>query len=170
MGEVRTGPGRIILAVLAGAITAPLFVVLSLILGSLFFDQTSSSGKGGVSDALQTLLLLWGAGVIVGGPIALGAIVILFGPLWHIHSRLRRGPLSFMVLAGIAGFLLDRIFWLVDGASDPLDPKISWIFPLSATLSGGIMWLVAYLGAPRITDPRTLPQANFTGLEPATNQ
>lgn len=148
------------MAILAGAIAAPFFVILLAML--------ASDGPNGIGakDFVPMLLGLSGLGIIFGGPVALAAIVILFGPLWFLHRRFEGGPLSFVALAGVAGLLLLFVAMAMLPDEPPGD-SLFWIWPLAAALSGAVMWPVAHLGRKSdVIDTRALPQANFVQPEP----
>jgi hypothetical protein len=142
------GPWRIALAILAGALTSPVLVV---VMG--FAVALSQPGGeevdpiGGVIGApwlLITIVQFCVAGLIVGSPIALVAILVLFGPLWILHAKRRGRAWSFIALAAAAGLPLSG-FWLImqSGKASLLSLAVA---PAAAALASVVMWRVAYDG------------------------
>lgn len=167
MRRTRLSAGRVILAVLAGAVTAPV-CVLALMMATAMVGKEIGQGNG-LLDAAGLFLMLAAVSILFGSPIALAGIVILFAPLWYIHRRLNGNAASFIALAALAGLALNLALWWIGGAGKPPEDMFLWIYPLAASLSGAAMWFVSNSG-PRedIVELRGIPQANFTADEPST--
>lgn len=164
-----THPLRVALAILAGTVFSPLFfAIAALFVAFLEGPSGLSPSEADLGDLAFTMLLIWLTGLLFGGPIALAALLMLFGPMWWFLHRSRAGAPVFVGLAavasGVAGLLL---LLFTAGAAGPDALKLIPAFLLTGALTGAIMWPIAYAGAARRPDVSDLPQANFTAAEPS---
>lgn len=130
------GPARILLAILAGAVCGPLFAGLELVTQVLVEGRLSES-----SEPLVGMAGLLALSIAFGGPIALAAILILFGPMWMLHHQRALGPYSFILLATLAGSLMGVLITSLTGGFDPL---MVLLFAIATAPTGAIMWWVGY--------------------------
>jgi hypothetical protein len=139
----RTTPQRVILAILAGALAGPLFVVL--------IAQLSDPGAWtlvATGQFLTSLPLVAPLSVLIGGPVALASIVILLGPLWIAHHRSGGGARTFILAGAAAGLVMALPLALIGGGSLAGGVRLLLTFTVAAIPTSAILWIVAY-GRPR---------------------
>lgn len=164
-----TNPLRVALAILAGTVLSPLFFALGP--GVVAFLDTPGGlppGGDGLGGLAITVLFIWLTGLLFGGPIALAAILGLFGPAWLLLHRAGAQAATFVgcaaLAAGVAGLAL-LLFTAGTAGVEGLETLPAFL--IAGALTGAIMWPIAYAGAPRRPYVGELPQANFTAAEPS---
>ncbi|MBI1407139.1 MAG: hypothetical protein GC145_13570 [Caulobacter sp.] len=162
-----THPLRVALAILAGTVFSPLFFAVAG-LAMAFVESPGGLAPGVAPDVTGFFIMLlwvWLTGLLFGGPIALAALLILFGPMWWFLHRARAGAATFVGLAAVASGLAGLLLLLLTaGTVGPEAVKLIPVFVMTGALTGAIMWPIAYAGAARHPDVRDLPQANFTSV------
>jgi hypothetical protein len=162
-----THPLRVAVAILAGTVFSPLFFAVAG-LAVAFVESPGGFAPGmapDVTDFFAMLLLIWLTGLLFGGPIALAALLILFGPLWWFLHRAHAGAAAFVGLAAVASGLAGLLLLLLTAGTVGAEAvSLIPVFLITGALTGAIMWPIAYADAARRPDVGDLPQANFTSV------
>ena len=131
---------RVALALLAGALAAPLFVVFLMQLADPYAWTLDAT-----IDFLKSLPLILPLSILIGGPIALVSILILFGPLWLAHHRNGGGVKTFILAGSAAGFVMAcPLALFTNGGSLTNGLRLLLIFTLAAIPTTALLWRVAY--------------------------
>ncbi|MDB5471043.1 MAG: hypothetical protein JWR84_2603 [Caulobacter sp.] len=160
-----THPLRVALAILAGTVFSPLFFAVAALLVA-FLESPGGlppSVAPEVGGVIVMLLFVWLTGLMFGGPIALAALLALFGPMWWFLHRARAAAATFVGMAAIAGGLAGLLLLLFTAGTAGAEAfKLIPAFLMTGALTGAIMWPIAYAGAARRPDVRAPLRADFT--------
>jgi len=162
-----THPLRVALAILAGTVFSPLFFALAALFVAFLESPVGPSlVADGASQIAPVVLWIWLTGLLFGGPIALAALLIVFGPIWWLLHRARAGAAVFVALAGVSSGLVGLLLLLFTaGAPGPETVKLIAVFLMAGAMTGAIMWPIAYAATARGRSVRNLQQANSTAAE-----
>ncbi len=150
----RTSALRIALAILAACLFAP-FAYSALSLAVALVEGLGRPGDLGLGDILSAILFVWLASVLIVTPVTLGLIAFPLSVFWLLHHRAGGGPLSFLAGGATAGFILGLALIGASAEAGSADAVLTvLIFVLTAALTTGVLWLVAYGRRP---DPAAQP-------------
>lgn len=133
MATRPTSGGRIVLAILAGAVVAPPIVLLLML-----------AVPGAMIENFEQFVLMTILALILGAPIAAASIVALFGPLWILHHRQGAGLPSFIGLATLAGVVMACGVSLYIRNWRALDVLPVVFLTVAAVPTSVVIWGVAY--------------------------
>lgn len=139
----RTTRLRVLLAVLAGALTAPVSVTVLLTFVGLTdrYAWDAQSLTYSLTTFLPALLLA----TIIGSPVALISIIVLFGPLWFALHKAGGSFRTFMLAGTAAGFVMACPFAVISSLQSAGGGlMILLVLTVAAIPTTAVLWLVAY--------------------------